>query len=36
MTPVDNLWITLWITGLKLWITLWITCGKLRGADPCG
>ena len=34
MTPVDNLWITLWITGLKLWITLWITCGKLRGGRP--
>lgn len=34
MTPVDNLWITLWITGLKLWITLWITCGKLRGLTP--
>ena len=34
MTPVDNLWITLWITGLKLWITLWITCGKLRGSRP--
>ncbi len=29
MTPVDNLWITLWITGLFLWITLWTTCGKL-------
>jgi len=32
MRPVDNLWITLWISGLFLWITLWITCGKLRGA----
>lgn len=31
MTPVDNLWITLWITGLSLWITLWITCGKPGG-----
>jgi hypothetical protein len=31
MTPVDNLWITLWITGLGLWITLWITCGKPGG-----
>jgi hypothetical protein len=31
MRPVDNLWITLWITRLYLWITLWITCGKLRG-----
>ncbi len=29
MTPVDNLWITLWITGVYLWITLWITCGQL-------
>ena len=29
MTPVDNLWITLWITGLFLWITLWTSCGKL-------
>jgi hypothetical protein len=30
MTPVDNLWINLWITGLFLWITLWTTRGKLR------
>lgn len=29
MTPVDNLWITLWITGAFLWITLWTNCGKL-------
>ncbi|GAB5602853.1 hypothetical protein FJNA_13780 [Thermus sp. FJN-A] len=29
MTPVDNLWITLWITGVYLWITLWTTCGKI-------
>lgn len=29
VTPVDNLWITLWISGLVLWITLWTTCGKL-------
>ncbi|WP_185747665.1 hypothetical protein [Thermus amyloliquefaciens] len=29
MTPVDNLWITLWITPLFLWITVWITCGQL-------
>ncbi len=28
MTPVDNLWITLWITRVFLWITLWTTCGK--------
>lgn len=28
MTPVDNLWISLWITGLFLWISLWISCGK--------
>lgn len=28
MTPVDNLWITLWITPVFLWITLWTTCGK--------
>ncbi len=29
MTPVDNLWITLWISVLFLWITLWTTCGQL-------
>lgn len=28
MTPVDNLWITLWITRVFLWITLWTSCGK--------
>ncbi len=34
MTPVDNLWIILWITPVFLWITLWTSCGKptfLRG-----
>lgn len=34
MTPVDNLWITLWITEVFLWITLWITCGKLSPRLP--
>lgn len=28
MTPVDNLWISLWIIGFFLWISLWISCGK--------
>ncbi len=31
MTPVDNLWITLWVSGLFLWINLWTNCGKPRG-----
>lgn len=36
MIPVDNLWITLWITPAFLWITLWTTCGKLTPFGGCG